>query len=155
MKFIFHNKLTFQWSTTQLLNKEQFLLCQRHLTIRKSTPKLNKCIPSVQLTFLHPKISLLKGFRPTQYQYFTTDKNKSCTYQMICFAAFQCSSCGSCMNLETAPNAYESSGLECVRYNKISTSCLYSVLSTSGVSSPSSLQTPDRKGVGADLQSIM
>jgi hypothetical protein len=52
-----------------------------------------------------------------------------CTYRRIRFATFQCSSCGSCMNLETASTAYERSGLECVRYNKLPTSCLYSVLS--------------------------
>ena len=78
-----------------------------------------------------------------------------CTYRRIHFAAFQCSSCRSCMNLENVPTWQERSGLECVRYNKLPTSCLYSVLSTSGVSPPSSSLTPDRKWVGADLHFVM
>ena len=77
------------------------------------------------------------------------------TYRRIHFVAFQCSSCGSCMNLEIVPNTYEGSSLECVRYNKLPTSCMYNVLSTSGVSPPSWSLTPDRKGVGEDLQSVM
>ena len=76
-------------------------------------------------------------------------------YWRICFASFQCILCGSCMNLETVPTSYERFGLECVRYNKLPTSCRYNVLSTNGVSPPSSILTPDRKGFGADLQSVM
>jgi hypothetical protein len=59
------------------------------------------------------------------------------------------------MNLETVPTAYERSILECLRYIKIPTSCLYSVLSTSGVSSPFSSLNLDRKGVGENFHSIM
>ena len=78
-----------------------------------------------------------------------------CMYRRIYLEAFQCSSCGSYMNRETAPTAYERYGLECVRYNKLTMSYVYKVLSTNGVSLPSSSLTLDRKGVGADLQSVI
>jgi hypothetical protein len=55
----------------------------------------------------------------------------------------------------TAPATYERSGLDCVGYNKLPTNFLYSVLSTSGVSLPSSSLTPQRNGVEAELQSVM
>jgi hypothetical protein len=69
--------------------------------------------------------------------------------------SFVCSTEGKNCKSMTVPTAYERSGLECVRYNKLPTSSLYSVLSTSGVSPPSSSLTPHRKGVEADFQSVI
>jgi hypothetical protein len=59
------------------------------------------------------------------------------------------------MYMETTLTAYEISEQVWVRYRRLPTNCRYKVLCTNGVSPPSSSLIPDKKGVGADLQSVM
>jgi hypothetical protein len=74
---------------------------------------------------------------------------------MMHLEAFQCKSWGSYMYLETVPTTYDIYGQVWVRYKRLPTICLYKVMSTNGVSPPSSSLILDKKGVGEDLQFVM